>query len=127
MRELGIADRVEFTGRYAQREAPALFRRADVLLHTKVNDPCPTAVIEAMACGLPVVATDVGGVRDILPAGERSGGVVVPPSDPVGLAAALGRLLDDESLAKALGKLSRQRAEQFGFVTIGSELRRFFF
>jgi glycosyltransferase involved in cell wall biosynthesis len=100
---------------------------ADVYAFSSRHEGFPVALVEAMACGLPVVATDVGAVRDILPAGERSGGVVVPPRDPVGFAAALGRLLDDESLAKALGKLSRQRAEQFGFVTIGSELRSFFF
>src|SRR5262245_57743614 len=46
VRELGLDGRVDFTGRYAQSEAPDLFRRADVLLHTKVLDPCPTAVIE---------------------------------------------------------------------------------
>ena len=42
-------------GEYAQRDAPGVFRRAHVLLHTKVQDPCPTLVLEAMACGLPVV------------------------------------------------------------------------
>ena len=51
--ELGLRDSVEFVGRYSQREAPNLIRRAHLLLHTKVKDPCPSAVIEAMACGLP--------------------------------------------------------------------------
>jgi glycosyltransferase involved in cell wall biosynthesis len=100
---------------------------ADVYAFSSRHEGFPVALIEAMACGLPVVATDVGGVRDILAAGERSGGIVVPPRDPVGFAAALGRLLDDESLTKTLAELSRQRAEQFGFATIGRELRSFFF
>jgi glycosyltransferase involved in cell wall biosynthesis len=104
-----------------------LLLAADVYAFSSRHEGFPVALVEAMACGLPVVATDVGGVRDILPAGERSGGVVVPPRDPVGFAAALGRLLDDESLAQALGKLSRERAKEFGFVTIGRELRSFFF
>jgi glycosyltransferase involved in cell wall biosynthesis len=64
--ELGIADRVEFTGRYAQSDAPALYGRAHVLLHTKVNDPCPSAVIEAMACGLPVVYAASGGTVELV-------------------------------------------------------------
>ena len=46
--ELGIAERVELVGTYTQQEAPALFNRADIVLHTKYNDPCPTAVIEAL-------------------------------------------------------------------------------
>jgi glycosyltransferase involved in cell wall biosynthesis len=70
-RELGVADRVDVTGRYAQRDAPALYRRADVLLHTKVQDPCPTAVIEAMACGLPVVYPASGGTVELV--GDEAG------------------------------------------------------
>ena len=54
LRRLALEDAVELVGRYAQTEAPDVFRRAHVLLHTKVNDPCPTMVIEAMACGVPV-------------------------------------------------------------------------
>src|SRR5260370_26736214 len=53
--ELGLRDSVDFVGRYSQREAPDLIRRAHLMLHTKVKDPCPSAVIEAMACGLPIV------------------------------------------------------------------------
>jgi glycosyltransferase involved in cell wall biosynthesis len=66
-----VADRVEITGRYAQRDAPVLYRRADVLLHTKVQDPCPTAVIEAMACGLPVVYAASGGTVELV--GDEAG------------------------------------------------------
>src|SRR5262249_39071839 len=66
MRELGLVDRVEFVGRSAQRDAPSLYRRADVLLHTKVLDPCPTAVLEAMACGLPVVYAASGGTVELV-------------------------------------------------------------
>jgi glycosyltransferase involved in cell wall biosynthesis len=70
-RELGVSDRVELSGRYAQRDAPAVYRRADVLLHTKVQDPCPTAVIEAMACGLPVVYAASGGTVELV--GDEAG------------------------------------------------------
>ena len=61
--ELGLAGRVHLVGAYAQRDAPAIFRRAHLLLHTKVKDPCPTLVVEAMACGLPVVHPASGGTR----------------------------------------------------------------
>jgi glycosyltransferase involved in cell wall biosynthesis len=89
--ELGVGQRVELVGPYAQREAPALYRRAHVLLHPKVNDPCPNVVLEAMACGVPVVHSATGGTPELV--GEAGVGVPsettlardVPP-DPEGLA-----------------------------------------
>src|SRR5262249_10193825 len=76
--ELGIRDRVAFLGRYPQRDAPAVFRRAHALLHTKVKDPCPSAVIEAMACGLPVVYPASGGTVELV--GDDAG-IGVPHPD----------------------------------------------
>ncbi len=64
--ELGLRARVHLLGEYAQREAPAIFRRAHLLLHTKVKDPCPTLVVEAMACGLPVVYPASGGTAELV-------------------------------------------------------------
>jgi glycosyltransferase involved in cell wall biosynthesis len=101
LRDLGLAERVEFTGRYAQDDAPALFRRAHVLLHTKVMDPCPTAVIEAMACGLPVVYSASGGTIELV--GDDAGsGVTHPvswecdePPAPEAFASAVGDVLAD--------------------------------
>ena len=76
--ELGIRDRVELVGTYAQRDAPEIIRRAHLLLHTKVKDPCPSAVIEAMACGLPVVYPASGGTVELV--GDDAG-VGVPHPD----------------------------------------------
>jgi glycosyltransferase involved in cell wall biosynthesis len=76
--ELGIRDRVELVGRYTQRDAPDLIRRAHLLLHTKVKDPCPSAVIEAMACGLPVVYPASGGTVELV--GDEAG-IGVPHPD----------------------------------------------
>jgi glycosyltransferase involved in cell wall biosynthesis len=71
--ELRLADRVDFAGRYAQRDAPDLYRRAHVLLHPKVRDPCPNVVLEALACGLPVVHSASGGVPELV----GDGGIAV--------------------------------------------------
>ena len=68
---LGLDGRVTFTGPYTQAEAPSLIREAHLLLHTKVNDPCPGLVVEAMACGLPVVYSRSGGVPELV--GEEAG------------------------------------------------------
>ncbi len=77
--DLGLGGHVQLVGEYAQRDAPAIFRRAHLLLHTKVNDPCPSLVIEAMACGLPVVHPESGGVVELV-GGEAGIGVPHPDS-----------------------------------------------
>jgi len=97
--ELRLRGRVELVGRYAQRDAPEIIRRAHVLLHTKVKDPCPSAVIEAMACGLPVVYPASGGTVELV--GDEAGiGVPHPeswerdePPSPEALADAVTRVL----------------------------------
>ena len=100
---LGLGSSIELTGRYAQRDAPDVYRRAHVLLHTKVNDPCPTAVIESMACGVPVVYPASGGTVELV--GDE-GGVGVPhpdgfdrdePPAPEALAAAVSTVLADHA------------------------------
>jgi glycosyltransferase involved in cell wall biosynthesis len=75
LRRLGLVDAVELLGPYTRAEAPTLMRRADVLLHTKVNDPCPTVVLEAMASGVPVVYSASGGTPELV--GEE-GGIGIP-------------------------------------------------
>ena len=96
----GIRDRVTILPPFQQCEAPAIYQRAHVLLHTKFNDPCPTVPIEAMACGVPVVGTHSGGMPELVP-GET--GVLAPVSRswtrdlagaPNNLADAVERVMD---------------------------------
>ena len=116
-RELGVADRVEFIGPYSQDDAPALYRRADMLLHTKYNDPCPSVVIEAMASGLPIVYSATGGVPELV--GDNAGiGVGSPldwerdqPPDPVEMAAAVLRAAEDRARLSAAAR--RRAVERF--------------
>ena len=115
--ELGLSARVLFTGRFAQREAPSIYRRAHLLLHPKVNDPCPNVVLEALASGLPVVHSESGGTPELV--GDAGIGVGsdttweqdVPPS-PELLATAIEHVLErlDDLRAEA-----RARAERFDF------------
>jgi glycosyltransferase involved in cell wall biosynthesis len=110
---LALQSRVEVVGRYAQRDAPALNRRAHLLLHTKVNDPCPSTVIEAMACGLPVVYPASGGTVELV---GTDAGIGVPhpdswerdePPAAEALAAAVERVLANRA---AYGSAARRRA-----------------
>jgi glycosyltransferase involved in cell wall biosynthesis len=97
--ELGLRDRVQLLGEYAQRDAPAILRKAHLLLHPKVKDPCPTLVLEAMASGLPVVYSASGGTVELV--GDGAGiGVPHPeswerdePPAPHELAEAVDRVL----------------------------------
>jgi glycosyltransferase involved in cell wall biosynthesis len=106
--ELDIADAVTFAGSVPQRDTPAYYRAADVFALSSDFDNSPNAILEAMASGLPVVATDVGGVREFVP--DQAGGTVVPPGDAVALANALERYLTQPDAARAAGARNRQIA-----------------
>ena len=96
---------------------------ADVYTLPSRQEGFPLAPIEAMSCGLPVVAADAPGVPDILEGGEVSGGLIVPRGDVTGLALALGRVLDNEAWGRELGKRARCRVEScFAPETVGKQL-----
>jgi glycosyltransferase involved in cell wall biosynthesis len=84
------------------------YHAGHVLVLTSISEGLPYVVLEAMASGRPVVATDVGGVAE----GVGSAGILVPPRDPSAVAAACARLLTDEHLRRALARKARDRAVQ---------------
>ena len=106
--ELGVQDRVEWVGPVADT-APHYATFAVFVLSSR-TEQMPIAMLEAMACGLPVVATDVGDVRAILP--PEAQGCIVPRQDPAALAAALQRVLADPALQAHLGAANRAAAER---------------
>lgn len=111
VREIGIAGRVSFTGWWA--DTAAAISDLDVIALSSRNEGTPTALIEALAAGRPVVATDVGGVRSVVVDGKS--GFVVPPADPVALGSALARLLADPELRRRMGTAGRADvATRFG-------------
>jgi glycosyltransferase involved in cell wall biosynthesis len=76
---LGLVEFVRRVGRFSQDEARDLYRSHDLLIHPKYMDPCPTVVIEALACGLPVVGSNSGGMPEIVPA--ACGRLIEAPED----------------------------------------------
>jgi glycosyltransferase involved in cell wall biosynthesis len=108
--ELGLAGSATFEGRVPEvRDA---YAAGHVVVLCSISEGFPYSLIEAMACGRPCVATDVGGVSEAL-AGETGAdeaGLLVPPRDPDGLAAACLKLLHDRRLRKSLGRKARKRA-----------------
>lgn len=102
----GIASRVTFAGQ--RSDTPALYREFDVFALSSDTEQMPLSVLEAMAAGLPVAATDVGDVRDMLAPGNR---VLVGPCDDSALARSLRTLVDDTGLRHGLGAANRVMAE----------------
>jgi glycosyltransferase involved in cell wall biosynthesis len=109
--ELGVEDRVAFLGR--RDDVPALLAACDLVVLPSLYEGLPLSLIEAMAARRPIVATDIGGTRELVR--DRLDGLLVPPGDPVALAAAIGRLRDDPGLAARLVDAGAARAaERFG-------------
>lgn len=106
----GVAERVHFIGGTAEPER--FMAGADVLVLPTRHDPWGIPIVEAMATGVPVLTTEVAGAAAVVR--RARAGVVVPSSSPAGLAAALGRLLDDPTERKAMGERGRAAAVEYG-------------
>jgi D-inositol-3-phosphate glycosyltransferase len=120
--DLGVADRFVLRGRVERDAMPALLRSADAVVCVPWYEPFGIVPLEAMACGVPVVATAVGGQIDSVVHGVT--GVHVPPRDPTALAAALRELLADGERRAALGAEGRRRARRlYGFDRIAAATR----
>jgi len=109
-RELQISDRVSFAGYVQDEPLAALYRCADVLAVPSLYEPFGIVALEGMACGKPIVASDVGGLREIVVEGQT--GLRVPPANAPALASALLKVLGDGDLAARLGEAGCDRAEQ---------------
>ena len=121
VRDLGLEDRVTLAGPVPQDEVRRLLRRVDVFLLPSLSEGMSNAVLEAMATGLPVVATDVGGMAELVR--EGTDGYLVPPRDPNALAARLECLLADARAREEMGRQARTRvARDF---TLDRQIDRF--
>jgi len=103
-RDLGLDGRVIFTG--WRRDLPRLYADLDVVALTSINEGTPVSLIEAMAAGVPVVATAVGGVPEVVVDGET--GCLVKPGDAEGLAEAITELLRDPKKAREMGQRGKE-------------------
>jgi glycosyltransferase involved in cell wall biosynthesis len=107
---LGVADRVQLRGRVGQRDLPALYRSADLVVCVPWYEPFGIVPLEAMACGAPVVASAVGGLVDSVVDGVT--GVHVAPRRPDLLGPVLSALLADKARRAALGAAGARRARR---------------
>ena len=107
-RKHGAADRIRFVGRMSRGQMADLLRSADVVVCTPWYEPFGIVPLEAMACGVPVVGSAVGGLLDSVADGRT--GILVPPRDPVAIARAVRSLLDSPEQRAAFGRAGRERA-----------------
>ena len=98
--DLGLAGRVHFLGQ--RRDIPDLLAALDIFVLPSHSEGVSLALLEAMAAGLPVIATAVGGLPEVVTDGEN--GLLIPPKDPEALAAALARLLADPDSGQKAGR-----------------------
>jgi phosphatidylinositol alpha-mannosyltransferase len=118
---LPVRERVFVLGTVDRGRLPQYHAAADALVSPAVGqESFGIVLVEAMAAGLPVVATDIPGYREVVDDGVE--GLLVPPGDPVALEAALRRVLEDEELAKSLGEAGRARARRYSWDVVGPEI-----
>lgn len=107
-KELGVEDKVTMRGQVPRDAMPGIFRSADAVVCAPWYEPFGIVPLEAMACGVPVVAAAVGGLRETVV--DQKTGLHVPPRDPEALAGALGKLLGDPDLRADMGRAGALRA-----------------
>ncbi len=110
IKELGIEDNIKLTGFVPDELLPVYYNAADYfVLPSASGEGLPLVLFEAMACGLPVIATTVGGTPEII--SHMKNGVLVPPRNPEAMAVALSKLLAEEKLGPTIGEEAKKNVE----------------
>ena len=100
--ELKIADFIRFTGPVNHEEIPLWISASDILVLPSLSEGRPNVVLEALACEVPVVATDVGGIPELMVDGET--GYLVPAKNPAELSRKINKLLEDKNPERKHGQ-----------------------
>jgi glycosyltransferase involved in cell wall biosynthesis len=119
----GVADKVKFLTETT--DIDAVYRRSDIIVCSSLMETFPMVVLEAMSYAKPIVATDVGGIREMI--ADRDTGLLVPPADAAALAEGIRHYLDDWDKATAIGKRAQEKAKaQFSVVKQSGEFTRLY-
>lgn len=122
--ELGVAERIDLIGFVPfGPELLDLYRRAHAFVHVSMTEGVPKVLVEALGCATPIVATDVGGVRDVLDDGRA--GLLVPPADLDALLAAIRRLTSDAELRERLVRRGLELARELTLETQSGRVAAF--
>lgn len=118
--ELNIKDSVTFTGRVDNQDMPTLYQNSDIMLNASLVDNMPIAILEALACGVPVVSTDAGGIPYLVEHGKTA--LLVPKKDPSAMAEAVLSLLNDESRMKQIRNNGLESIQQYTWPNVKDNL-----
>lgn len=111
IQRLGVADRVSYLGRITDvNELRKIYEHADIFVLPSVEECYPFVLLEAMSTGLPIVATDVAAIPEIVKDGVQ--GIIVPSKNPQALADAIGKLINDSQLRESMSRNSLKRSTQ---------------
>lgn len=113
---LGISSKIEFAGKISKANVPSWLQNGDIFINTTNVDNTPISVLEAMACGLCVISTNVGGIPYLLEDGKDA--FLVDPNNPEAMASAVRRILTEPNLAEKLSMNARKKAEQVDWSVI---------
>jgi len=121
---LGLASRVHFTGFVPHAEVGAVLRQADVMAVPSSYEELGSVVLEALSAGVPVVATDIGGIPEVIR--HRETGLLVPPRDPATLASAIAEVLADSQLRDQLVSRGQAFARRYRIGVLAPRLLRIY-
>jgi glycosyltransferase involved in cell wall biosynthesis len=120
--DLGVDSYVKFTG-YVGAKKPLYYGASDIFVLPSFTEAFPLVILEAMASGLPIVASRVGGIPDIV---TEKIGILVRPGDPHALAEAIYRLIVDQSTSLAMGLAGRQSISAYSWKKIAEDVEKLF-
>jgi len=114
--ELGVSDLIRYVGTVPYDQLHKSYQYADIFVLTSLSEGMPVVILEAMGCGLPVLASDVGGNNEIVT--EGTNGYLIDGDDLAKLAGDIARLINDPELRHRMGAASRERAHKYDWATI---------
>jgi glycosyltransferase involved in cell wall biosynthesis len=124
MVELGLLENMTLPGGIPKSDVPRWLDQGDIFINTTNVDNTPISVLEAMACGMCVVSTEVGGIPYLIK--DEHDGLLVPPNDSEAMAAAVHRILTEPGLAEQLSENAHLKARQFDWSVILPEWQQLF-
>jgi D-inositol-3-phosphate glycosyltransferase len=122
--EVGVRDRVDFVGSVAHHELPYFYAAADVCVMPSYSESFGLVALEAQACGCPVVASGVSGLRSVVR--DEVSGYLIDEHDPAAYAERIGRLLENSELAQQMGRRGRLLAQRFSWTRTADRLEDLF-
>jgi D-inositol-3-phosphate glycosyltransferase len=122
--EVGVRDRVDFVGSVAHHELPYFYASADVCVMPSYSESFGLVALEAQACGCPVVASGVSGLRSVVR--DEVSGYLIDEHDPAAYAERIGRLLENSELAQQMGRRGRLLAQRFSWTRTADRLEGLF-